>query len=153
MPCDFGEMLASSDITLTRESQQAITMDYVARWIDGHLKDRADSLNAFNKLLVTDTRITFVGVCSVSARQAPESASGLPVVYPNPAGDFIRVDWPSCGESYAWRIVTATGTIAAQGLSGGKSFTIDSSSIVAGNYVLILSSSKGEVSLSLIISH
>jgi hypothetical protein len=152
-PCDLSERLVSSNITITRETQQAISLEYLRNWLDAYLKDNVASKSVFIGLMKSDTRITYRETCSMSVNPESDSATGGFSVYPNPAGDVLNVTRPASDIPLEWRITTLSGGLVDKGSLGRHGNSIKTGFMAGGTYVVTLVSGSEEFHFRVIVRH
>ncbi|MBL7775487.1 MAG: T9SS type A sorting domain-containing protein, partial [Saprospiraceae bacterium] len=82
--------------------------------------------------------------CTTSSSQTPAAPiAPQPQVAPNPAGNWVRVEWP-LGQAVDWQAFDLLGRLVAQGQAPAGVFTISLQNWNAGAYLLTLRSAKGE---------
>ncbi len=84
-------------------------------------------------------RMTFTPASSTSA--GPSLAEQSFSLYPNPAGEILKIDFSIPG--YSFRIIDLTGSMMMEGLSPGQLKTLDISKLQAGTYLVMIQSSNG----------
>lgn len=86
-PCAFGEG-SCADPTISRSAQQATVLDYLLPWLRYELEGDLPSWAAFQELLASDDRTTFLQECAITAVAGGEAAPPPPrlalAVRPNP---------------------------------------------------------------------
>lgn len=64
LACDFGEGTSSTGISITRDDQHSVTIDFLSLWLEDKLKVNCEAFDVFNDSLNTSSRVTFNQVCS-----------------------------------------------------------------------------------------
>jgi len=131
--CDLGEATASTGITVTRGEQQTIMNDYVIKWLDYQLKSDITAKTAFDALLVSDTRITYMENCATAT--LIEGKESIAKVFPNPTSNWITVElkYP---QQPPILITNILGEIITEITMQGTQATINTSSWPSGTYIL-----------------
>ena len=131
--CDFGEATASSGITVTRTEQQTIMNDYLIKWLDYQLKSDLSAKIAFDALLVSDTRITYMDNCATTT--LIEKKESTITIFPNPANNWITVELKSPQQTPIL-ITNVLGEIIIEITLQGNLATIDTAHWPRGTYIL-----------------
>lgn len=84
-------------------------------------------------------RMTFTPASSTSA--GPSRTGQAFSLYPNPAGEILKIDHAVPG--YSYQIVALTGSLKMEGSSNGQLEVLDISTLQAGTYLVIIQSSSG----------
>lgn len=138
--CELGESVSGSDITITREQQQDLTLDFITPWLNYYLKNDFSSNVLFFDSLQASSRVTFMNECittGISEQMQNENFS----LYPNPANNFIIVESVSKSEI---EIITIEGQIIESLETVENTATIDISAFAKGiYYVKIISKAIG----------
>lgn len=89
--CTFGEETCDpGGPPLSRENQQAATMNFVKPYFDFFLKGNVSSWNSFVDSLNTSTRITFIKDCNINPSALSNDYTNPGVVtFPNPVSQLL----------------------------------------------------------------
>jgi hypothetical protein len=150
-PCDMGEKLVSSSIGITRETQQAIALEYFLPWLNSYLKNSADAKSGFLSLIKSDSRITFREACSLSVHPDIDSGTGGFKIYPNPVCDILFVERPATATVISWKITTLLGSLVNSGSLSGQENSIAIGAIADGAYLVTLTSGSDDFHFRIIL--
>lgn len=131
--CDFGESTSSTGISVTRGEQQTILNDYLVKWMDYQLKSDITAKTAFDALLVSDTRITYMDNCATTT--LIEKKESTIKIFPNPANNWITVELKSPQQTPIL-ITNVLGEIIIEITLQGNLATIDTAHWPRGTYIL-----------------
>ncbi|MBT6030116.1 MAG: T9SS type A sorting domain-containing protein [Crocinitomicaceae bacterium] len=131
--CDFGESTSSTGISVTRGEQQTILNDYLVKWKDYQLKSDITAKTAFDALLVSDTRITYMDNCATTT--LIEKKESTIKIFPNPANNWITVELKSPQQTPIL-ITNVLGEIIIEITLQGNLATIDTAHWPRGTYIL-----------------
>ena len=99
--CDFGEMSASSGISISRAEQQDVTNDFVKLWLDYTLKSECESFTVFQDSVTSSTRVTNSQVCSISIPTINTTISETAVQLSSNENGASAYQWLDCSNGNA----------------------------------------------------
>lgn len=98
--CDFGEMTASTGISISRVEQQQVTNDFVRLWLDYTLKYDCEAFTVFQDSVTNSMRVTNSQFCAVT----------LPTINTTIEETAVQLSSNESGAStYQWLDCTAGG--------------------------------------------
>lgn len=132
--CNVGESSCSPQPTISRAVQQTIINSYLLPWLDYQLKGNCSQGNLFDTQIVADNAITFQKNCLQcnGLSVAVSEAESFIKVYPNPAGDFVKIEGKT-SESYLIKITDSNARIISE-KSFVHSTTIETMALAHGIY-------------------
>ncbi|NNT71444.1 T9SS type A sorting domain-containing protein [Flavobacterium sp. IMCC34852] len=133
--CNVGESSCSPQPTISRAVQQTIINTYLLPWLDYQLKGNCSQGNLFDTQIVADNAITFQKNCLQcnGLSVAVSEAESFIKVYPNPAGDYIKIEGKA-SESYQIKIADSHARIISE-KSFMHSTTIETETLAHGIYL------------------
>jgi predicted dienelactone hydrolase len=90
--CDFGELTASSGISITRAEQQQTSYDAYTPWMDFYLKENAVALVNFENFTENDSRVQATTNCSNTVNLYDENQLEVNLIlHPNPTHETLSI--------------------------------------------------------------
>jgi len=124
--CSLGEIGCPS-FTISREQQQATTLDFTKLFLDYHLKGDAAAWIVFNDSLTVSSRITWMKSCTTTSIEPGNEISPLKI-RPNPVKYLATIS----GINQADQLLSIT--ISNQ---YGQNFPVQEPTVISGNDLLI----------------
>lgn len=154
--CTTGESFCNPVPSIAREDQLATTLRYTRTFLNYYLK-ATGTWNAFLDSLSTDAaNITYQVSCPQTTSVDEHPSGDQVVLYPNPAGSAVRIDWPAgFSGSYSLRLTDMTGRTLQQwvGTTLPQEYgrVLNMQSYSRGTYTLSLSTPDQRIYRSLLI--
>jgi dienelactone hydrolase len=146
--CDFGELFTAGNITITRAQQQQTVNDYMLPWLEFWLKGQTSGIQDMGVQLATDNRVTHTKSCSNPVGVSESLKPARPVIYPNPASDFVRVLLENVSP-IGYALYDSMGRTVLRGMAPAGDFVLDIRGITPGVYLL---KTESGAAVSLVIS-
>lgn len=90
--CDFGELTASSGISITRAEQQQTSYDAYTPWMNYYLKENATGLSNFENFSENDSRVQVTSNCPYTLGVNDENHLKTDLIlFPNPTNEILTV--------------------------------------------------------------
>lgn len=132
--CSLGELTCGPDLTITREEQHDVIMDFAGLWLDHFLRGDGAALNAFRDSVSLSDRVIAEHTCLTTAVQEREGPDWS--LAPVPANDVLNILSPPTGALF--HLLDACGRVLRSGRvpAGG----LDVSALSEGPYRLVIRS-------------
>ncbi len=101
LACDFGELTASSGISISRTEQQDVTNDFVKLWLDYNLKYNCESYTVFQDSVSNSTRVTYSQVCLFSVPTINTTIAETAAQLSSNENAASAYQWLDCNNGYA----------------------------------------------------
>jgi dienelactone hydrolase len=139
--CDFGELFAGGNITLTREEQQAIVNVHMLPWLAFWLQGEEAAFAEFESLLEASSAVTYTLSCAAPVSVATVYKASEISLFPNPGVREVRVQ--GLHESASFLVFRPDGRMVEAGRLQAESPVVDVSQWAAGYYIMRIETSTG----------
>ncbi|MBL7952108.1 MAG: dienelactone hydrolase family protein [Flavobacteriales bacterium] len=132
--CSLGELTCGPDLTITREEQNDVIIDFAGLWLDHFLRGDGAALNAFRDSVALSDRVIAEHTCLTTAVEDKGVTEWS--LAPVPAIDVLHILSPPSGAFF--HLLDACGRILRSGVvpEGG----LDVSALSNGPYRLVIRS-------------
>lgn len=128
----YAADVEETEITIPPASSQPFIFYFYTDLVADTGFARVQFVNTFNQQNRMAQR--FFGITGSTSATDPGTVSP-PILFPIPASDFLRINWPGASSAIQWALTDQTGRILQQGMATGVQSEIDIQRIPPGTCV------------------